>query len=92
NGDGDGPGMLSEDTPERAHSTGIGGGDGDGGKIGNGNDRAEAGKKEKTNGNGTGIANVRRQLELIYPGRHQLDISTSDEIYSVELTIKQDPL
>ena len=43
------------------------------------------------NGNGTGIANVRRQLELLYPGRHQLAITSAGEIYTAELTITQDP-
>ena len=43
--------------------------------------------KDKTWG-GIGLENVRRRLELIYKGRHALDISTKDDIYSVLLTIK----
>lgn len=43
--------------------------------------------KDKTWG-GIGLENVRRRLELIYQGRHALDISTKDDIYSVLLTIK----
>lgn len=43
--------------------------------------------KEKFWG-GIGLENVRRRLELIYKGRHALDISTKDDIYSVLLTIK----
>ena len=43
--------------------------------------------KEKAWG-GIGLENVRRRLELIYKGRHALDISTKGDIYSVLLTIK----
>jgi sensor histidine kinase YesM len=43
--------------------------------------------KEKSWG-GIGLENVRRRLELIYKGRHALDISTKDDVYSVLLTIK----
>jgi two-component system, LytTR family, sensor kinase len=43
--------------------------------------------KEKFWG-GIGLENVRRRLELIYKGRHALDISTKGDIYSVLLTIK----
>jgi len=37
---------------------------------------------------GIGLENVRRRLQLIYDGRHALDISTRDGIFSVLLTIK----
>jgi LytS/YehU family sensor histidine kinase len=43
--------------------------------------------KERTWG-GIGLENVRRRLELIYKGRHALDISTTGDIHSVLLTIK----
>jgi len=43
--------------------------------------------REKTWG-GIGLENVRRRLQLIYDGRHALDISTRDGIFSVLLTIK----
>jgi two-component system LytT family sensor kinase len=36
---------------------------------------------------GIGLANVRRRLELLYPGRHTLDIQQSEGIYSVTLTL-----
>ncbi|HEX6914226.1 MAG TPA: histidine kinase [Chitinophagaceae bacterium] len=36
---------------------------------------------------GIGIANVRRRLELLYPGKHKLDISEQDGIYRVNLEI-----
>jgi len=43
--------------------------------------------KEKTWG-GIGLENVKRRLQLIYDGRHALDISTRDGIFSILLTIK----
>ncbi|MBN9385629.1 MAG: histidine kinase [Chitinophagaceae bacterium] len=43
--------------------------------------------KEKTWG-GIGLENVRRRLQLIYDGRHALDISSREGIFSVLLTIK----
>ncbi|MDX1476330.1 MAG: histidine kinase [Saprospiraceae bacterium] len=38
-------------------------------------------------GTGIGLANVRRRLELIYPDRYQLEISETDEVYSVVLDL-----
>ena len=43
--------------------------------------------KEKTWG-GIGLENVRRRLQLIYDGSHALDISTTEDVFSVLLTIK----
>ncbi|MCF2489267.1 sensor histidine kinase [Dyadobacter sp. CY347] len=37
---------------------------------------------------GIGIENVRRRLELIYPGKHQLNILEEDEVYIVNLTLQ----
>lgn len=37
---------------------------------------------------GIGISNCRKRLELLYPKRHNLDISVSDNIYRVNLNIK----
>ena len=37
---------------------------------------------------GIGLSNIRRRLELIYPDRHQLEISEVDEQYKVKLVIK----
>jgi two-component system LytT family sensor kinase len=37
---------------------------------------------------GLGLANVKRRLELAYPGRHELNISQNGEIYLVELTLQ----
>lgn len=36
---------------------------------------------------GIGLNNVERRLALIYPDKHQLNISSTDEIYRVELTL-----
>ncbi|MBO0948385.1 sensor histidine kinase [Fibrella forsythiae] len=36
---------------------------------------------------GVGLDNVRKRLDLIYPGRHQLDIQQSDQDYFVSLTL-----
>ncbi len=36
---------------------------------------------------GIGIANVRRRLELLYPGRYTLQQDTGDEVYIISLTI-----
>ena len=37
---------------------------------------------------GVGLANVRKRLELIYPGKHQLDISVKPDLYEVNLKIQ----
>ena len=39
---------------------------------------------------GIGLANIRKRLELLYPGKHQLHITESPELYKVELTILAD--
>lgn len=36
---------------------------------------------------GIGLANVRRQLELVYPDRHELLLEAGPEVFSVRLTI-----
>ena len=36
---------------------------------------------------GIGLANVKRRLELIYPGKHVLDIDSSEDIFSVKLQL-----
>lgn len=36
---------------------------------------------------GIGIRNVKRQLELLYPGKHNLEISSENENFTVSLTI-----
>jgi two-component system LytT family sensor kinase len=43
-------------------------------------------QKDKTGG--IGLTNVSRRLELIYPGKHQLDISNGAEFYTVNLKLQ----
>jgi LytS/YehU family sensor histidine kinase len=38
--------------------------------------------------NGIGIDNTRQRLELLYPGKHQLDIERQGSIFTVSLSIK----
>ncbi|MEJ0102279.1 MAG: GHKL domain-containing protein [Bacteroidota bacterium] len=42
--------------------------------------------KNKTGG--LGLTNVKRTLELLYPGKHILDIQDKTDTYSVTLTIR----
>jgi LytS/YehU family sensor histidine kinase len=44
-------------------------------------------KKENS---GIGISNVRKRLELIYPGRHTLKINHEEDIFVVSLKLKLD--
>jgi LytS/YehU family sensor histidine kinase len=37
---------------------------------------------------GIGLANVKRRLELLYPGRHELKIEQTDKIFSVKLNLR----
>jgi LytS/YehU family sensor histidine kinase len=39
---------------------------------------------------GIGLKNVIRRIELLYPGRHEIKISTDDNKYSVALTLQLD--
>jgi len=43
-------------------------------------------QKDKTGG--IGLNNVRRRLELMYPGKHKLDIIDRDEFYSINLVLQ----
>jgi len=43
---------------------------------------------DRKKGMGTGINNAKARLQLLYPGRHQLDIQTQETKYSVHLTIQ----
>jgi two-component system, LytTR family, sensor histidine kinase AlgZ len=40
-------------------------------------------------GEGIGLKNVKRRLDLSYPGKHQLNIDDQEDSYSVTLTIEQ---
>jgi len=42
----------------------------------------------KDNTGGIGLGNVRRRLQLLYPGKHQLDILKEDDFYKVNLSLK----
>ncbi len=42
----------------------------------------------KDEAGGIGLSNVRRQLELVYPDRHELNIETSADAFRVRLTIQ----
>jgi LytS/YehU family sensor histidine kinase len=37
---------------------------------------------------GLGIANARRRLELLYPGRHLLEIKNHDDSFEINLTLR----
>lgn len=39
---------------------------------------------------GIGLANVKRRLELVYPGKHQLNVHNSEEVFTVDLQLKID--
>ena len=39
---------------------------------------------------GIGLNNVKRRLELLYPGKHELNITDNNEIYKVDLKLKID--
>jgi LytS/YehU family sensor histidine kinase len=36
---------------------------------------------------GIGLTNVRKRLHLVYPGRHQLDISETEDMFTVNMQI-----
>ncbi|MCI0750608.1 MAG: histidine kinase [Flammeovirgaceae bacterium] len=42
----------------------------------------------KTNVGGIGLKNVKRRLELLYPGKHDLSIRDEDGMYSVDLRLE----
>lgn len=46
------------------------------------------GSPSEKNSSGFGIGNVKKRLELLYPGKHELDIESDEKQYSVTLTLK----
>ncbi len=40
------------------------------------------------NKGGIGLSNVKKRLEILYPGKHQLNISTTEGVYSVQMQIE----
>jgi len=38
---------------------------------------------------GIGLQNIKRRLELLYPGKHSLDINSNEEVYIVKLEIER---
>jgi len=55
------------------------------------NNKGTADNVEKKEYKGIGLTNVRKRLDMIYPGSHTLVIKDSGEIYRVELTIPTRP-
>jgi two-component system, LytTR family, sensor kinase len=48
---------------------------------------AKSADDPEENSSGVGLANVKKRLELLYPGKHILDIQQSDKDYFVSLTL-----
>jgi LytS/YehU family sensor histidine kinase len=45
-------------------------------------------KEKQSSGSGIGLTNVKRRLEVLYPGQHNLTIIKDEEWYTVYLHIK----
>jgi LytS/YehU family sensor histidine kinase len=48
----------------------------------------EPGQKQNRKSGGIGLTNVKRRLELLYPGRHELNIEETDKTFSVKLNLR----
>ena len=55
--------------------------------IGPENTLFEKGTEDRS-GSGIGLVNLRRRLELIYPGQYSYEQSVSDGLYRVEIRLK----
>ncbi|RYZ23303.1 MAG: histidine kinase [Chitinophagaceae bacterium] len=49
------------------------------------------GRQQKDSGSGIGLANVRRRLELLYPGRHELLTRAQGGLFEVSLELEGTP-
>jgi two-component system, LytTR family, sensor kinase len=52
------------------------------------NNKGTVDEVEKNGPRGVGLQNLRRRLELIYPGRHELDVVDGIQVFTVVLKIK----
>ncbi len=52
------------------------------------NSRNRAIRKEQNYSRGIGLVNVKKRLDLLYPGKHHLEIEEKEDTYSVNLTIQ----
>lgn len=57
-------------------------------QLGVKNTYAESVQPSATNPGGVGLPNVKRRLDLLYPGRHQLTIRQQDGVYHIELALQ----
>jgi LytS/YehU family sensor histidine kinase len=44
--------------------------------------------KKNVLNSGIGLNNVKRRLELLYPGKYNLDIKETDDLYKVDFELK----
>lgn len=51
------------------------------------NTKDRVGSPFSHNGSGIGLANVKRRLELLYPGRHRLELENGNDHFEVNLTL-----
>lgn len=51
------------------------------------NNKGQAEELESKTSNGVGLSNLRRRLDLLYPGRHRLEITNGKVVYNVRLKL-----